>query len=213
MMKRTVFAVSILSLAGCSTMLDPNSASSNFSCAVEDLYESEGRVVCKTPMAVYNSTHEGIPRSQSDVPVNVESYPKALEKALGNGGGVQQPNMPSAAAGLSYYEPGNLYGQSSPQYAAPVRTPATVMRIWFAPWIDKKDDLHLGQYVFTEIEPRKWSVGAVEFMGRGVAVPTKQLEAVPGGRVRQYNDATQGSKEVSGNQARVPLPEAALPAI
>lgn len=41
----------------------------------------------------------------------------------------------------------------------PFREPAQVMRIYIAPWEDESGDLHMGGYVFSEIVPRKWSVG------------------------------------------------------
>lgn len=41
----------------------------------------------------------------------------------------------------------------------PLRTPARVLRIWIAPWEDDQGDLNHPGYRFTEIEPRRWSVG------------------------------------------------------
>lgn len=41
----------------------------------------------------------------------------------------------------------------------PIRTPAQVMRVWFAPWVDAQGSLHTQQYVFTEIEKRRWFMG------------------------------------------------------
>ena len=41
----------------------------------------------------------------------------------------------------------------------PLRTPARVLRIWIAPWEDNQGDLNHPGYLFTEIEPRRWSVG------------------------------------------------------
>ena len=41
----------------------------------------------------------------------------------------------------------------------PVRTPATVMKIWVAPWEDENGDLITSGYVHTEVEPRKWQIG------------------------------------------------------
>ena len=41
----------------------------------------------------------------------------------------------------------------------PFRVPAKVMRIYISPWEDEQGDLHMGGYVFSEIAPRKWSVG------------------------------------------------------
>ena len=57
----------------------------------------------------------------------------------------------------------------------PVREAAQVMRIWVAPWIDKKDDLHYPSYVFTEVQPRRWTFGVNEFGGRGVVVPHRDF--------------------------------------
>lgn len=39
------------------------------------------------------------------------------------------------------------------------RQPAKVMRIFINPWEDEAGDLHMGGYVLTEVEPRRWSVG------------------------------------------------------
>lgn len=41
----------------------------------------------------------------------------------------------------------------------PVLQPAHVIRIWFDAWVDEKSDLHMPGYVFTEITPRRWSLG------------------------------------------------------
>jgi hypothetical protein len=41
----------------------------------------------------------------------------------------------------------------------PIRVPAQVMRIWIAPWEDTRGDLHAPGYVYTEIEPRRWTLG------------------------------------------------------
>lgn len=40
-----------------------------------------------------------------------------------------------------------------------LREQAQVMRIYITPWEDETGDLHLGGYVLTEVEPRRWSVG------------------------------------------------------
>jgi conjugal transfer pilus assembly protein TraV len=41
----------------------------------------------------------------------------------------------------------------------PLRIPAQIMRIWFAPWEDASGDLHVGTITFTEIVPRRWAIG------------------------------------------------------
>lgn len=47
----------------------------------------------------------------------------------------------------------------TPDYTLPIRTPATVMRVWIAPWIDANDTLMMSGYVYTEIEKRRWMIG------------------------------------------------------
>lgn len=41
----------------------------------------------------------------------------------------------------------------------PVRTPPKVMRIWVNAWEDQAGDLHEATAVYTEIQPRRWSIG------------------------------------------------------
>jgi conjugal transfer pilus assembly protein TraV len=33
------------------------------------------------------------------------------------------------------------------------------MRIWIAPWKDSDGDLMVSNYVYTELEPRRWMIG------------------------------------------------------
>ena len=40
--------------------------------------------------------------------------------------------------------------------AVPNRTPAQILRIWIAPWIDKQGNWHSGGVVMTDIAPREW---------------------------------------------------------
>jgi conjugal transfer pilus assembly protein TraV len=40
-----------------------------------------------------------------------------------------------------------------------LRPPAQVMRVWIAPWEDSHGDLHAATYLYTEITPRRWSLG------------------------------------------------------
>ena len=40
--------------------------------------------------------------------------------------------------------------------AVPNRTPAQILRIWIAPWVDKQGNWHSGGVVMTDITPRDW---------------------------------------------------------
>ena len=46
-----------------------------------------------------------------------------------------------------------------PEGPVPIRLPAQVLRVWFAPWEDAHGDLHAPGYVYTEVVPRRWSLG------------------------------------------------------
>jgi conjugal transfer pilus assembly protein TraV len=53
----------------------------------------------------------------------------------------------------------------------PIRSPSQVMRIWIAPWEDADGDLMVSNYVYTELEPRRWMIGKT--------VPTAHVSLVP----------------------------------
>ncbi|WP_152428928.1 TraV family lipoprotein [Methylomonas sp. MK1] len=53
----------------------------------------------------------------------------------------------------------------------PIRTPSQVMRIWIAPWEDAEGDLMVSNYVYTELEPRRWMIGK--------AAPTANSSLIP----------------------------------
>ncbi len=40
--------------------------------------------------------------------------------------------------------------------STPHRIPAQILRIWFAPWVDKQGNWHSGGLVMTDITPRDW---------------------------------------------------------
>jgi len=42
----------------------------------------------------------------------------------------------------------------------PIRTQAVVMRIAVDPWEDESGDLYVPGFIYTEIEPRRWEIGA-----------------------------------------------------
>lgn len=40
-----------------------------------------------------------------------------------------------------------------------LRHDVKVLRVWIAPWIDRQDNLHSSQFIYTDIEARKWEIG------------------------------------------------------
>ena len=64
----------------------------------------------------------------------------------------------------------------SPEGAVALRLPAQVMRVWIAPWEDSRGDLHAPGYLYTEIEPRRWSLGAPVEPDRDTLIRPLQIE-------------------------------------
>ncbi len=60
----------------------------------------------------------------------------------------------------------------------PIRTPSQVMRIWIAPWEDADGDLMVSNYVYTELEPRRWMVGKAAQTANASLIPL-QVEQRP----------------------------------
>lgn len=55
----------------------------------------------------------------------------------------------------------------------PVLEPAHVVRIWIDAWVDQKGDLHMPGYVFSEITPRRWSIGEPSLSNAEVLAPVQ----------------------------------------
>ena len=57
-----------------------------------------------------------------------------------------------------------------------LRVPARVMRIWIAPWEDSRGDLHAPGYRYTEIEPRRWTLGGPADRDKEIRIRPLQIE-------------------------------------
>ena len=149
-------AAGALMLAGCSAF--SVGSSSSFSCP------GMPGVMCQTPQQVYAQT------SGSAMPPNV--FPSgggatggavAPAQGVANASGMTMLGLPAA---------GNPMLQPITGAPMPLREPSRVMRVWIAPWIEKKTDhLHWPTYVFAEVQPRKWTVGKPDFGGMRAGMP------------------------------------------
>ncbi|MEC4718202.1 type IV conjugative transfer system lipoprotein TraV [Noviherbaspirillum sp. CPCC 100848] len=142
-------------------------------------------VICKSPTEVYKMT---------------ENTDRISGEPSGSAGA--QASSKEAAGQRS--ERGNRLipgqistGRNAPREALPILEPAKVMRVWIAPWIDAKQDLHMPGYVFTEVTPRRWS------FGEAAAITGKPL--VPLQMDMRGPVAEEGEPEV-GNEAKMLMP-------
>ncbi|MGY6273982.1 TraV family lipoprotein [Methylomonas sp. MgM2] len=61
----------------------------------------------------------------------------------------------------------------------PIRTPSQVMRIWIAPWEDADGDLMVSNYVYTELEPRRWMIGKPAPTASSSLIPLQVEQRLP----------------------------------
>lgn len=177
----SVMATTLLS--GCASM---------FNTADSDSYGCPGMpkgITCATPTQVYNATNE--PSSKKGGTVSMPGIQTTAVNGAGGHAGVGGSRATEPAYG----------GGSVPQ---PIREPAQVMRIWIAPWTDKDDDLHWPSYLYTEIVPRKWSVGKPDFASmRALVVPHRGMSTTL---------AAPPSADASGKKSSVPAAPVPIPA-
>jgi len=149
-MKKTLilFIIALLGTTGCATM------QSEYSCpGVPD------GVVCKNPVEVYNLTEN----TDSVTGYKNSRHKKETEAKKSEAENGQQSQYMPAITKLDPTKP-----LHSPM---PVMAAAEVLRIWVAPWIDEKEDLRWPGYVFTEITPRRWTIGKYGFNSPTSLVP------------------------------------------
>lgn len=137
------FALLTLQLGGCSFL---QIGESEYSCKGMP----EG-VTCMSARDVYQMTENENFRQQIE-------RDQALTKAVQEGDDdaqemIRERATPSVASGERYVIP------RPARDPVPIRTQATVMRIWVAPWESAEGDLNVPGFIYTEIEPRRWEIG------------------------------------------------------
>lgn len=128
----SVFSVAILS--GCAT--------THYQCPTPT------GVACMSATEVYHLT---------DAPgkAGTDAATGALTKdGHGHGGKVSAPQGAVATASSDRITP-----LPKPGDVIPIREPSRVMRIWIGPWQDTSGNLVMATRIYTEIEPKRWSIG------------------------------------------------------
>jgi len=149
-------ALVVGALSGCSSVLN-TADNADYGCPGMPL-----GVTCKTPAAVYKSTNGDVGETAFDQPIGADAQAK-VEAPVAQSHGLASTRAATTA------KPG----------PRPVREPARVARIWIAPWVDRNDNLHLAQTLYTEIKPRTWTVGKPEVAASsGYVIPHKAFESI-----------------------------------
>ena len=123
-------------------------------------------VKCQSAWNVYEDTHNGnIPKS------NIKNGEVDNEEEGGKKAQTLSKEKPDFIID-------NYVSPRLPDKSIPVRTPAQVMRIWVAPYEDVEGDFIVSGHAYTEIEPRKWTLGVkdVKSAERKVFEPLKSKQ-------------------------------------
>lgn len=107
-------------------------------------------VTCMSARDVYQLTENENFRQE------VETRQAAKDNAIKEGKTLDEvlpAVQPHIAAGERYVVP------KPARNPIPIRSQATVMRVWVAPWESETGDLNVPGFIYTEIEPRRWEIG------------------------------------------------------
>lgn len=155
-------AVAAALAAGCTAVGQPD-----FSCN-----GMPGNVTCLDAMTVYELTSD--PALDAAVRAEVARLSEAGETQIDTQALVAQIKQQRA-----YTHTGSTTLMAPLTQPMPVLEPARVVRIWVAPWIDTKGDLHMPGYLFSEITPRRWSFREAEVGNTRVLTPMQVERDVP----------------------------------
>ena len=141
-----LLAGSFLLMQGCSSL---GIGEDEFSCPGKP-----GGAQCKSSWELYQMTNNGaVPASMKADDAEKESAETAAQ------GGVNEDYVNSSDADFIVE---NYVAPRLPDRPVPVRTPSQVMRIWIAPYDDTDGDIIVSGYAYTEIEPRRWTLGVAD---------------------------------------------------
>lgn len=124
-------------LTGCSSLA---LGDGEFSCKMEN-----GGVPCASTSQMYEMTNNGQTLAKLAREKQLEKEDKTVDDGTKNG--------------QSDFVLDNYVTNRLPDEPIPVRTPPQVMRIWVAPYEDKEGDFVMSGYVYTEVSPRRWTLG------------------------------------------------------
>lgn len=142
MIKQCILTMAVaLMLSGCTSIMGLGS----------DEYGCKGMpngVTCMSAMDVYSAT-EG------------DDYKTQLKKEQEDGAGRSEKSSAGATTRVLIAEGSdNVPMPMRARNPLPIRSQAVVMRIAIDPWEDEKGDLYVPGFVYTEVEARRWEIGA-----------------------------------------------------
>lgn len=168
--------LSAVSLSGCSWL---NVGEEHFSCdgmpgsvychSARDVYEKTNSGVVPSPVGkasgAYNPDCDDCVRAEDvnpDLAIEEDEQSQYAVDKNGKRLKIVEGHIRTDKKGNRYVVNGgdevinNYVTPALPDQPVPIRTPAQIMRIWIAPYVDTMGDLIAPGFVYTEVEPRRW---------------------------------------------------------
>jgi len=143
-------------------------------------------VQCKSAREVYELTNN---RDSLEKPKNSQNTdcPECGDNP-GNPGN-RQNLTPAAAASMEAVQGLGYVGPM------PLRSQAKIMRVWMAPWEDLDGTLHMPNFMYAEVQDRRWSIGERRMQVAPTITPLldRSLPEAPA-RTQRPPAKTQGGK-------------------
>ena len=155
-------------LSGCTNLGFGNP---EYACSGLPEKTDQGGVKCMSARQVYESTERPGPvdiYTKPDEQKKKHWWSSEPEEEEGEG---QVNSLGAPAADLSANNAHPLGASPISSDPVPIRSRAKILRIWIGPWESTAGDLNASGLVFTELEGRRWSIGAQE----SAAGPALQL--------------------------------------
>lgn len=133
-------------------------------------------VTCMSAREVYRMTDNGnVPRDVDKQTAEKNGWIIPGDKNSGSGKQSSDNDKPKTVVNtlVDHY-----VAPSVPDKPVPIRTPAKVMRIWIAPWVDSNQNLNVSSYVYTEIEKRRW---LYDMSGESASMRIQPLQVIKSG--------------------------------
>ena len=137
----------VLTISGCSGL---GVGQDKFNCSSGD-----ENALCASSRTIYRATGGELKENEKI------TYIKDGEAHQTNLSELKKFNSESAISENSNHQ-AKFSMKAAPQFSYDgdvLRHDVKVLRVWIAPWIDRQDNLHSSQFIYTDIEARKWEIG------------------------------------------------------
>ena len=128
--------------------------------SARDVYEKTNSGVVPSPVrqedGAYNKDCDDCQRAEDTNPELAQGQVSKTESQTGEGAQVTTGKTLKTLTTTGDEVISNYVSPRLPSEPVPIRTPAQIMRIWVAPYVDTNGDLVAPGFVYTEIEPRRW---------------------------------------------------------